>query len=117
MYEEQNGRCAICQKFPLSSKTFDLYVDHDHKTGKVRHLLCMKCNALLGMCNDDQGILLAALEYLMDTETESDAQARQTQEAEAQKLSQGFMLRRYKPVEGRADRMAANIPGFKGENS
>ena len=46
----------------------------------------------------------------MATETESDEQARQAQEAEATKLQQGYLLR-YHPQAGRADRMAANIPG------
>jgi hypothetical protein len=43
----------------------------------------------------------------MDTETDEQRQ----QEADQVKLSQAFMLRRYQPTSGRADRMATNIPG------
>ena len=42
MLEAQEGRCAICN---LERK---LVIDHDHKTGKVRGLLCKPCNAMLG---------------------------------------------------------------------
>jgi|SRR5665213_1376959 len=41
LLKKQNNKCAICQK-----KT-KLVVDHDHKTGKVRGLLCKKCNMWL----------------------------------------------------------------------
>jgi len=46
MFEKQEGRCAICQKHQNElSKT--LCVDHDHKTNKVRQLLCHTCNVTL----------------------------------------------------------------------
>ena len=47
MFNEQKGKCSICQKHKneLNKK---LYVDHDHKTNKVRGLLCKNCNVALG---------------------------------------------------------------------
>jgi N12 class adenine-specific DNA methylase len=57
--EQQNHQCAIC------SKVVDkLHVDHDHKTGKVRELLCMHCNTALGKFNDDVILMQRAIEYL-----------------------------------------------------
>ena len=45
MFEEQNGNCAICGLPELMRR---LSVDHDHKTGVVRGLLCSSCNTKLG---------------------------------------------------------------------
>ena len=63
MLEEQQGCCAICRQKELSKKT-RLFVDHDHKTGKIRGLLCHKCNAGLGMFSDSIDFLLKASQYL-----------------------------------------------------
>jgi hypothetical protein len=41
MLERQGGHCALC---PATPKTRRLHVDHDHKTGAVRGLLCHRCN-------------------------------------------------------------------------
>ena len=46
MYEAQDGRCAICMN---KSITLRLAVDHNHTTGKVRALLCRRCNRALGL--------------------------------------------------------------------
>lgn len=59
MLQTQNNRCAICYK---SSNT--LCVDHNHVTGKVRGLLCKKCNIGIGCLNDDAEILANAIKYL-----------------------------------------------------
>ncbi len=59
MAEEQDFRCAICGEHTK------LYVDHDHETGRVRGLLCHKCNTAIGLMNDDEGILQNAITYLM----------------------------------------------------
>jgi Autographiviridae endonuclease VII len=59
MFARQGGACAICKR---ADRT--LCVDHCHVTGKVRGLLCAKCNSALGFCNDDPGHLLAAAAYL-----------------------------------------------------
>lgn len=39
-------------------------IDHDHKTGKVRGILCQGCNLGLGGFRDNPGYLLSALSYL-----------------------------------------------------
>jgi hypothetical protein len=62
MWSNQEGSCAICGVSGLVRK---LFVDHDHKTGKVRGLLCAKHNFLLGYANDDVNILFAASKYLL----------------------------------------------------
>ena len=43
MVEEQNGRCYLCDELP-SDKFGKLVIDHCHKTGEVRKLLCRMCN-------------------------------------------------------------------------
>lgn len=61
MFLNQNGRCAICGREPDLQR---LHVDHDHKTGRVRGLLCMTCNTALGKFSDDPELLRKAIEYL-----------------------------------------------------
>lgn len=62
MLAAQGGRCAICQSSP--SKTRRLAVDHDHKTGKIRQLLCDNCNRGIGHLKDSVLILRSAIEYI-----------------------------------------------------
>ncbi len=67
MLASQGGKCAICKATDSSSNRGDkgwLHVDHDHITGKIRALLCTRCNHLLGNCQDNIGLLLKAIEYL-----------------------------------------------------
>jgi hypothetical protein len=59
----QKGRCCICGIHESEHKS-RLYVDHDHDTGKVRGLLCHKCNTGLGFLCDSIEILEKALVYL-----------------------------------------------------
>lgn len=54
----QGGVCAICEEGPPE------WVDHDHRTGLVRGLLCKPCNWALGHLRDDPGILRRALLYI-----------------------------------------------------
>lgn len=68
MYTTQQGVCAIC-KTPISliagkTKRGKAHVDHDHNTGKVRGLLCTKCNTMLGMADDNTATLQMAISYL-----------------------------------------------------
>lgn len=63
--EEQGGVCAICKQVRHAcSGAWPLVIDHDHKTGKVRGLLCNLCNQALGRFHDDPEILARALDYL-----------------------------------------------------
>ena len=62
MVINQNSKCLICGEPFLESK--NTCVDHCHKTGKVRGILCSKCNSGLGYFKDDINILRNALEYL-----------------------------------------------------
>jgi uncharacterized protein YbaR (Trm112 family) len=62
MFKKQNGVCAICGYECQTKKS--LSVDHDHKTGKVRGLLCNRCNRALGMFRDDVNTVRYALNYL-----------------------------------------------------
>jgi len=62
MWENQSGKCAICgNEF---TKPSDGFVDHDHKTKKIRSLLCMKCNCGLGNFNDNPELMAEAIKYL-----------------------------------------------------
>lgn len=63
MVDEQGGCCKICKTHSLDLKE-RLHVDHNHITGKIRGLLCRKCNLLLGHSEDDPEILLNAALYL-----------------------------------------------------
>jgi Recombination endonuclease VII len=66
MLKSQNGLCAICFTDHPSNKknVVCFFVDHDHATGKVRGLLCEKCNRGLGLFRDNQGFLARAIDYL-----------------------------------------------------
>ena len=63
LLQEQNKCCAICGT-SNEQITKRMHVDHNHDTGKVRGLLCDKCNRGLGFFNDDATQLRKALEYL-----------------------------------------------------
>lgn len=62
LLRRQGGRCAICRGRPKSKR---LAVDHDHKTGAVRGLLCSRCNHdLLGSAWDSLAVASALWHYL-----------------------------------------------------
>ncbi len=61
MLDQQHGVCKICGKAPIVKR---LHVDHDHKTGTVRALLCTQCNMMLGATRDNPTILRLAALYL-----------------------------------------------------
>ena len=58
MIAAQGGLCALCEVRPATQ------VDHDHKTGKVRAILCLLCNAGMGAFKDDPNIIRNAIAYL-----------------------------------------------------
>ncbi len=63
IFKEQKGNCSICGinqnefKIPLA-------VDHNHKTGQIRGLLCSNCNTSLGGFKDNINILTSSISYL-----------------------------------------------------
>ena len=66
MVEKQDGKCAICESTEPRSNGARFAIDHDHKTGKVRGLLCGLCNTAIGKFKDDVALLQSAIEYLRD---------------------------------------------------
>jgi Recombination endonuclease VII len=59
----QGNKCACCPATEPGSKV-GWHVDHDHKTGKVRGVLCHKCNIAIGMAEDNPFRLVALIQYL-----------------------------------------------------
>lgn len=69
MFQEQGKVCAICKQPEKkidgrSHQVQRLHVDHDHKTGKVRGLLCNTCNVILGLVDDDPDYFKLLVTYL-----------------------------------------------------
>ena len=70
LFIDQEGKCFICKKEETArnaktAKLLDLAVDHDHVTGKIRKLLCGKCNRALGLIKEDLGILESMKNYIL----------------------------------------------------
>ncbi len=67
LLKSQHGVCAICKQTErkiVNGEPQNLSVDHDHVTGKVRGLLCSRCNLFLGRIEDSIQILCSAIDYL-----------------------------------------------------
>ena len=64
MAVKQNYACGICRR----SFRNPLVIDHDHRTGKIRGLLCTGCNTGLGRLGDSRERVKQALDYLNDVE-------------------------------------------------
>lgn len=62
----QSGLCKICKSPQNNSRASVLHIDHDHETGKIRGLLCHKCNSALGYANDSIKILKEMIKYLQE---------------------------------------------------
>lgn len=61
--EVQEYKCGICKQ-DLDKLSQKYHIDHDHRTGKIRGLLCFKCNIALGHFNDSLDLLYLAVEYM-----------------------------------------------------
>ena len=69
MHDKQSGLCAICSRpetAVIRGKPISLAVDHCHRTGVVRRLLCARCNRGIGAFNHDGDLLAKAIKYLSD---------------------------------------------------
>jgi recombination endonuclease VII len=62
MLVRQGGRCAICRTDNPGKRSF--HVDHCHKTGIVRGLLCPRCNSALGFIRDNMEVFVNIRNYL-----------------------------------------------------
>lgn len=60
LFDAQNGRCAICGQ----ESTRRLHVDHCHTTGRLRELLCSRCNTGIGQFRENPDYLRAAVRYV-----------------------------------------------------
>lgn len=65
MLDAQGGVCKICEKVNENGRA--LNVDHDHATGKIRGLLCHRCNTAIGLLKDSAILVRAVVAYLLDT--------------------------------------------------
>lgn len=66
---DQGGMCKICaqpETTLIKGVVIRLAVDHCHKTGKIRGLLCSGCNTALGGFNDNIDIMNKAIDYLKE---------------------------------------------------
>ena len=62
MLEQQGGGCAICEDPP--NPNISLHVDHDHGTGEIRGLLCVRCNNAVGLLRENPDLFRRAERYL-----------------------------------------------------
>jgi hypothetical protein len=70
MLDSQDGKCKICKNtIELISK--NTHVDHCHKTGKVRSLLCHPCNTMIGLSGENPEILRLGADYIESFEVSS----------------------------------------------
>jgi Autographiviridae endonuclease VII len=67
LVECQRGVCAICR----APEAGGLHIDHDHASGRVRGLLCGRCNKALGLLDDDPKRFRAAAMYLLGSPTDN----------------------------------------------
>ncbi len=70
MLKNQDNKCAICKQEEIRcdyryGKLRKLSVDHDHKTKKIRGLLCGDCNTAIGLLKEDIKLVKNAFEYML----------------------------------------------------
>lgn len=68
IFEAQGRRCAICKTDTQGAKGWS--TDHNHKTNKVRGILCGKCNSILGYSQESVRVLYSAIDYLETNRSE-----------------------------------------------
>ena|ERR1700678_1331629 len=64
MWVNQKMRCKICNKLPKSDRA--THTDHSHKTGKVRGILCSRCNHIVGVLESPAFLLVKAFKYILE---------------------------------------------------
>jgi len=77
IYSMQGGKCAICGKEETarackSSRPKRLSVDHNHKTGEIRGLLCNRCNTAIGHLQENPVTLINAANYILSHKAEDE---------------------------------------------
>jgi hypothetical protein len=78
--DSQKGRCAVCEKALKKP-----HVDHDHKTGRVRGILCAACNVAIAQLGDSpEGILRAMIYLLRAQDGKSNSEVSQPQDEHRQ---------------------------------
>lgn len=65
LFKKQKGKCAICNKKPIKGR--NLAIDHCHETGRIRGLLCFRCNFGLSYFSEDAEMLLRASKHIKGT--------------------------------------------------
>lgn len=68
LFKIHQGKCAICFTTKPGGRYNKFYIDHCHKTGIVRGLLCLKCNLGLGSLQDDPDLLKRGIDYLFNSD-------------------------------------------------
>ena len=64
LLEKQGGVCAVCGTSNWGGAYGKPHVDHDHKTGVVRGILCVRCNVAIGLIDDSPDRALEIISYL-----------------------------------------------------
>jgi hypothetical protein len=69
LLSKQDNKCAICSSVQShrTNTSYNLFVDHCHKTNRVRGLLCHHCNVGIGHFKDNKELLQKAIDYLDET--------------------------------------------------
>lgn len=63
-FERFGHRCMVCNSADDGGSRDNLAIDHDHESGEVRGVLCIRCNQGIGFFYDDPALLRAAAAYL-----------------------------------------------------
>lgn len=67
MAVKQHGKCKVCREPPSAgrwSRKYRLHVDHDHTSGRVRGLVCYRCNMAIGFLRDSPKLARSVAKYL-----------------------------------------------------